>query len=272
METSKILLVVAFCSLSLFNPANALCVPRNTSIEYDYTMPMPTYTILDVNQLHKSTPSPAASPIPVPTPTESAVPTPPTPTESAAPTPSKSAVPTPSESAKDKVNDIAQGIAGIFQAVTSKTLAIHTELKDICSKTDYVDLCLTSLSPLYSGKTDPATILQSAIKVTDEATKWAMAEAEKMANAPGTDKFTVSRLNDCKESYEDALENFQTAIEAIPSMDIGTINSYLSAVVTDFMTCDEGFAEFHKEPLMASYNEKLSQMGSNCLAIASLVK
>ncbi|KAM7278537.1 hypothetical protein ACFE04_005671 [Oxalis oulophora] len=262
MDSNKfqfLLLLFILFSFLLLNLSNAACVPRNTSNDY----PIPT--------IRKIFP-PSVSPAPVPSPNSAKPPQLTTP-----PTPSPLVVPAPASTITDKFKDIAKGLTDIFQtapaaAPTTNTLIINPQLKAICGQTDYVDLCLASLTPFFKGKTDPVAVLRTAIQAAGEATKMALAVATKMASSKGTDKSTASRLNDCKDSYEDALDNFQSAVEAIASLDIGTINSMLSAVVTDYSTCDDGFIEFNQESLLATYNAKLTKMGSNCLAIASLVK
>lgn len=77
-------------------------------------------------------------------------------------------------------------------------------------------------------------------------------------------------IMDCKDMYSDALDGLQSAMDAIPNKDVGTINSMLSGVISDAVACDDGF-EGQKSPF-GDYNDKLRKMGSNCLAIASLIK
>jgi len=55
-----------------------------------------------------------------------------------------------------------------------------------------------------------------------------------------------------------------------PARDIGTINTMLSAALTDFVTCEDEFSGETSE--LSPYDDKGTKMASNCLAIASLIK
>jgi len=146
-------------------------------------------------------------------------------------------------------------------------------LKTICASTDYPYLCLSSLSPFLTGNLDLVSILETAIKACTHHAENATAEATKIALDPTTPATTVSYLQSCKDSYDDALDNLEAAADAIKARDIGTINSMLSAALTDFGSCDEGFAETPggKSP-MADIDDMLGHLASNCLALASLLK
>lgn len=142
-------------------------------------------------------------------------------------------------------------------------------LKKICDKTTFPSLCLSSIAPFFNGQTDAISILEMAIKATTEYTKLAIAAASELADAPTTPPSTASGLRDCKANYKDALDDLKSATHAISNHDIGTMNTMLSAVVTDYVTCDDGFSG--QNPIRM-YNEKLGNMASNCLALASFIK
>ncbi|KAK9288788.1 hypothetical protein L1049_017252 [Liquidambar formosana] len=144
-------------------------------------------------------------------------------------------------------------------------------IQKICDKTDNPSLCISSISPFLKGagaKIDVHSVIEMAIKACSHHAKLAILAASKLARG-SSDATTVSSINDCKDFYSDALDNLQSARDAIASRDIGTINIMLSAAVTDFGTCEDGFAG-ESSPL-AHFNEKLSKLASNCLAIASLI-
>lgn len=109
-----------------------------------------------------------------------------------------------------------------------------------------------------------------AIRASSSQIRLTIAAADKLGHAHANNLPTVvSRLGHCKDSYRDALDNLQNAMDAIPDHDFGTINSMLSAAVTDFSDCDdafEGMAQY------SNHDGHLTKMVSNCLAIASLVK
>lgn len=99
-------------------------------------------------------------------------------------------------------------------------------------------------------------------------TKRAVTKVSRIAE--GTkDASTASSLEDCRESYDDALSNLQNAVDALVGHDIGTVSVMLSAALQDYSACDDDF-EGGTNP-MADMDNMLMQMTSNCLAIASLV-
>jgi|UniRef100_A0A2N9IQB4 pectinesterase inhibitor-like protein len=155
---------------------------------------------------------------------------------------------------------------------SAPTLSMDPSIKKICETTDNPDLCVSSIAPFLSGKTDPISVLEMAINAATQHAKNAMAMASKLSAVPKatTDSANAPLFEDCKEMYSDALDNLQSAMDAIPSRDIGTINSMLSAALTDFVTCEDGFSG-ETSPL-SPYDDKGTKMASNCLAIASLIK
>ncbi|KAF5738765.1 hypothetical protein HS088_TW13G01666 [Tripterygium wilfordii] len=150
---------------------------------------------------------------------------------------------------------------------------VNPLIKKLCASTDYSSLCVSSITQLLSGAkeatADAVAVLELVIKAASEHTKLAIAKAEKLLAAPTTPAKVVAMIKDCKDNYDDALDNYQSALDAIPARDIGTINSMLSAALTDYTTCDDGF-EGLKSPV-AEIDSLLSKMASNTLAIASLV-
>lgn len=105
-----------------------------------------------------------------------------------------------------------------------------------------------------------------AIKGATEHTKIAVSLAAKLALVPSP---LASVYGDCKDSYDDALENFESAMNAHAVGDVGTMNSMLSAAITDFGDCDDGLSG--KSSPLLDVGSALSQMTSNCLAIVSLI-
>ncbi|KAI4369525.1 hypothetical protein MLD38_017955 [Melastoma candidum] len=148
-------------------------------------------------------------------------------------------------------------------------------LDRLCSSTDYKQLCTSTLAPVIQGKATsggPPTaksILQVAINVAVAETKLAMTVIDGLIKET-TDENTKSALSDCTDSYDDALDNFQAAVDAIGKWDLGTINSMLSASITSFSDCDDELSGIVTK--FAGHGERLTQMTSNCLAIASVVR
>ncbi|KAJ8766226.1 hypothetical protein K2173_022285 [Erythroxylum novogranatense] len=169
------------------------------------------------------------------------------------------------------ISEILKNSDSIQEAdsVGSPSPTENPEVKKLCDSTDYPGLCMSSITPFFNGETDPISILEMSINATIHITNFAITAATKLATAPETAPKISVGLEDCSDFYDDALSNLQSALEAIPLRDTGTINSLLNAALVDYGTCDKGFTQ--KNPL-GNYDNKLTMMASNCLAIVSLVK
>ncbi|KAL6190873.1 hypothetical protein ACLB2K_037267 [Fragaria x ananassa] len=77
-------------------------------------------------------------------------------------------------------------------------------------------------------------------------------------------------IMDCKDMYSDVLDGLQTATDAIAKKDMSTVKSMLTGVISDAVTCEDSFAG-QISPL-SDFDDKLRNMGNNCLAVASLIK
>ncbi|KAG7624298.1 putative pectinesterase [Arabidopsis thaliana] len=139
---------------------------------------------------------------------------------------------------------------------------LSPEIKTICGKTDNPPLCESSVSPLLTPqlKPDTSSVLILAIQASITATKAAMATVEKVD------------ASDCQELYDDAVVNLEEAVNAVKSSDIATVNTNLSAAMTDYSTCNDGFEESGEPNPLADVADKLTKMVSNCLAISTLIK
>jgi len=89
---------------------------------------------------------------------------------------------------------------------------------------------------------------------------------------PGVPPQVASIVRDCKDSYDEAMSNFEKAMNALPERDFGTVNIMLSAVITDMGDCEDGLSSTRSIFPISDYAEKLTNMTSNCLAIASLIQ
>lgn len=149
-------------------------------------------------------------------------------------------------------------------------------IKSLCDKTDHPALCLATIGPFFSGKSDVISVIEMLIKASTEQTKQAIATAEKMATDSKSDPRAVSRFNDCKEIYDDALDNLQEAIDALAEKDVGTISTMISAAISDYGTCDDGFTG-QPNPIpegvspMAKINENLMDIARIILALANMI-
>ncbi|XP_047309476.1 uncharacterized protein LOC124912884 [Impatiens glandulifera] len=142
-------------------------------------------------------------------------------------------------------------------------------LMKMCNATDNQELCITELVPLLNGKNDADSVIRMAVKAASDYTNLALMEAEKLAADPSISSRLAGIFTDCKDSYSDALDNFQEALQSLPAKDSGTMGSMLSAAITDFSDIDD-FLEGYTTTL-PEYNAKLVKLTSNCINVTSEV-
>ncbi|KAI3469291.1 hypothetical protein Pfo_025954 [Paulownia fortunei] len=230
--------------------------------------------------------SPGSVPIPSPSPGPASVPTP-SPGPASVPLPSPAAYtllnhvsfpPSISEPPSRSISPNADAPAesdGPFQFDFSTILApsvdVNPKLKEICDSTDYPSLCLATVVPFLNGKTDVPSVLEVIIRAGAKLAKYGLSLAKNFAEKTGAPPELLSILEDCKDSYDSAVYNFQNTINAFLEHDIGTMNSMLSAVITDVGDCEDAFSGLGEQSPLSSVADRLTNMTSNCLAIVSLL-
>ncbi|KAH7842750.1 hypothetical protein Vadar_008737 [Vaccinium darrowii] len=214
-------------------------------------------SLLFISTTAVSVPTAAPSPTPFPSPElstpESPTPSPDTPTPSPVLSPNYISFP-PSSNLPSQPPS------------ASGPVSTNPALEKICESTDYPEVCISTISPLLTGPTDLKTVVGIAIKAAADHTKLAVSLATKLAAMSSP---LASTYGDCKDSYDDAVENFESAKDALATGDVGTMNSMLSAAITDFGDCDDGLLG-QSSPLL-DVDLALIHMTSNCLAIVSLI-
>ncbi|KFK38125.1 hypothetical protein AALP_AA3G073200 [Arabis alpina] len=140
---------------------------------------------------------------------------------------------------------------------------LSPEIKAICGKTDNATLCESLVTPLLTPdfKPDTSSVLILVIQASLNATKAAKVTVDKLAAAA-----------DCQELYDDAVTNLEDAINAVKARDYPTVNTNLSAAMTDYSTCNDGFEETGEPNPLVDVSDKLTKMVSNCLALSTLLK
>lgn len=134
----------------------------------------------------------------------------------------------------------------------------RTAAGGICGRADYPAIC----SAAVKGQKNPYAATQAAIKQlissTAAAKKWA-AKGRKS-----------QELGVCNENYDNALSSLRTSLGNMKTHDKGSFNSYVSAALTDYGTCDDAFSEIGLSSPLLKTNTRLSQMASNILYLATL--
>lgn len=149
-------------------------------------------------------------------------------------------------------------------------------IRSLCLKTDYPDLCTSSIAKqpqpqLPGGKRlDGAGVLRLAMSAVRAKAAEAKAAATALANDPKTQPLARNPLHDCVESFDDIAYSLDQAQKALAGGDRDTTGTMLDTVRTDVDTCDQGFEEREElTPVMAKHDAELAKLSSNCLAIAT---
>ncbi|KAK2636540.1 hypothetical protein Ddye_031332 [Dipteronia dyeriana] len=94
---------------------------------------------------------------------------------------------------------------------------------DLCKEADFQGLCKS----VIKGATDPKKATGLAIKALIVETEHVQEAAKKLGKS--------QELDVCKEVIDDVIDNLNGALQFLKSNDKGSLNSYLSAVLTDFL-------------------------------------
>ncbi|KAH7857900.1 hypothetical protein Vadar_017762 [Vaccinium darrowii] len=264
------------------NSANAICVPINSTkpapSPYSYASPIPQPVAAPESLPfpHPASNPPESLPLPHPASPRPTSDPPkslpfPHPASDPASDPPKS-LPFPHPASDTPSKSIFPILPSLLEAVPQLSHTDDAPIKTICASTDYPEDCISSITPLLHGKTDLISVVGLAIQAATEHTQLAVAAATKIATSPGIPSDMASVIGDCKDSYNDALDNFQKATEALSSSDVGTMNSMLSAAITDFSDNDDSLAGKPYAQALLEFDAMLTKMTSNCLAIVSLIK
>ncbi|KAH7568199.1 hypothetical protein JRO89_XS07G0258100 [Xanthoceras sorbifolium] len=120
-----------------------------------------------------------------------------------------------------------------------------------------VDLSVTK------GATDPTKATELAITALLSETTRVREVAKRLGKS--------QELDVCNEEIDDAINNINGALQFLKSHDISGLNNHLSAVLTDFVTCDDAYEETGKKSPFAKIAKTAKEMASNSLALASQI-
>lgn len=165
--------------------------------------------------------------------------------------------------------DAAVLVDAVLTALPQATGNENPEITKVCEATDYPDVCLATLGR-FNGPSDIPSVLSIAIQAGLDFAKASFDNADRLSTQPGMPQDQAMSLNDCKDSYDDIVYNFQNAHDALPAKDVGTMNTMLSAAITNVGDCMDGFDGMYSP--VATFSDKLKKMASNCLAIISQLK
>ncbi|KAK9136685.1 hypothetical protein Sjap_007279 [Stephania japonica] len=159
--------------------------------------------------------------------------------------------------------------ANLAAKVGQLPFAVDDNIRKICSKTDYPEVCLTGIGPFLDGKDDPNSVIQMLVKSTRTLALTTQAKVKKISEDPSTDSFTARMLDACWGSYNDSVSSLDDAMKALQSNDVAGMNSYLSSAFSNFGICDDAFTEGGHGSPVYDMDKQLEDLVSNCLAISS---
>ncbi|RWW22447.1 hypothetical protein GW17_00013352 [Ensete ventricosum] len=299
-ETHHLLLVAVFSCVLV--PATAVCVPRNPSKSIYYATTAPPSFVISYGS---STPPPSPTPVsyqpsssPPPLPVSatkyvpSSSPPPPTPVSYQPPTSSPPppvsyqpissppppvsyqpiSSPPPTTPTPTPASSLGSTSPSGYSSPSSQ-LPFRDAVSALCSKTDYPDLCRSSIQsfPLPVGPIDASVMLKLHMKACRVRAQIAQSQVSALVNHPGASSKLASSLQVCSDMYDDVFDSLDTAADAMASHDKGTLDSMLSGLISDFSTCEDAFAEDSITSPMAAVDDLLTKLASNCLAFSSLL-
>ncbi|CAL9754161.1 unnamed protein product [Musa acuminata subsp. burmannicoides] len=295
-ETHHLLLVALFSCVLV--PATAVCVPRNSSNSIYHATTSPPAFVVNYGSSSRPSPTPASyqpSSSPPPSPLSpakyvpSSSPPPPTPVSYQPPTsspppptpvsyqPPTSSPPPPVRYQRISSQPTPAGSLGSTSpsgySSPSTQLPIRDAVSALCSKTDYPDVCSSTIQsfPALVGPVDAAVMLKLHMKACREKAQIAQSQVSALVSHPGASSKLASSLQVCSDMYDDVFDSLDTAADAMASHDKGTLDSMLSGLISDFSTCEDAFTEDSITSPMAAVDDRLTKLASNCLAFSSLL-
>lgn len=142
----------------------------------------------------------------------------------------------------------------------------------ICDVTSNPKLCESSISSsIHESTVNPVSALKTEIQLSIKEVENAIAVLKKLYKESGSTKAEDACYDTCLENFDMAIDDLRTATEAIDVNDVGRMQSALTAVLTDLVTCDDTFVEMGVDSPLDYLSIKMSKYASNCLAISKLL-
>ncbi|CAL1379461.1 unnamed protein product [Linum trigynum] len=154
---------------------------------------------------------------------------------------------------------------------SSSSSSIDTTLtQKVCGSTRFPKDCLSSISPFFTGNTDPASILKMEVQAVRKGFTTAIAKVKQMKK-DSEGKWNKSALDTCVENFNNGIKDLDSALEAINNHNIDSLQTILSSVLTYVTTCEDAMAEDPDSgelPNITNMEQKLTNLASNSLDIA----
>ncbi|KAG2267869.1 hypothetical protein Bca4012_061626 [Brassica carinata] len=151
--------------------------------------------------------------------------------------------------------------AAVLIFLVSSQVAEASRMMNLCSHTAYPSLC----QPLVKGITNPRRATHKTIQALEAKTKLALAEAARYKS--GNQEITT-----CYETLTDAIYNLGNARKSIRKRNVMAMNTFLTAAVSDYGVCVEGFIDKRQVNTVQNAAVDLRKIGSNCLTLSTLIR
>ncbi|XVF02877.1 hypothetical protein REPUB_Repub04eG0212700 [Reevesia pubescens] len=174
--------------------------------------------------------------------------------------------------------------SAVYGASTTDTNATDF-IRTSCSATLYPDLCYTSLSGYANAiEQDPARLARIAIGVSLSKARHMAAYVSNISREAdyGADPRASAALHDCFSNMDDAVEEINGSLKqmrqlVVPGSEsfrsqMGNVQTWMSAALTDEDTCTDGFEDVAEGPLKTEVCEraaKVKKFTSNALALVN---
>lgn len=153
-------------------------------------------------------------------------------------------------------------------------------VRQACSVTRYTQLCIHSLAPFSStAKTSPTLWARAGVSVTlSEAKSVARYLVSIERQRSMKSRRSRAALADCVECFQNAIDQLHMSLGVLRSLSkrtfntqMGDLNNWLSAALTDTDTCLDGFEgqRGRQFRLLQSRVSKAGYITSNALALAN---
>ncbi|KAM1069911.1 hypothetical protein ACFX13_001822 [Malus domestica] len=136
-------------------------------------------------------------------------------------------------------------------ATSSSSQTYKTYVKTACNSTTYPLVCYQSLSSYASKvKSNPRKLCIYALSVTLQASKNASSAVSKLSKRAGLTPTEKGIINDCLESIKESIDELKDSLSSMKNLGVkgadmqaqlDDIKTWVSAVITDDVTCTDGF-------------------------------
>lgn len=154
-----------------------------------------------------------------------------------------------------------------------------TYVREACSVTRYLDLCMHSLASFsHTAGRSPSKWARAGVSVTIGEAKNASQYLNKLKKNRIMRGRNRIALSDCIECFQDAIDNLHKSLGILRKLDatnfdtqMGDLTTWLSAALTDEDTCLDGFEDQSSKQVKMLQNQvsRVTYITSNALALVN---